>query len=114
MKIFGVVVFTISVWNLFAWLFVVGIDLTTIGSGWSKFPNGLRILLNLADRLYPYLEQVLRVQRKVSGTPGLQAHYFLSWILTVLLESLVVMLVLFGIVRLVRGCAITAGGLRQR
>ena len=102
LALFVIIFIAISALNLLAWLFVMGVDVTTIGSGRSKFSSDVRVLLHTADRIYPFVEMILSVHRKVGDLFGLRKYYFLSWILTVFLESLLATVSLYGLMKLRR------------
>jgi hypothetical protein len=102
LKLFAITFSALAALNLLGWLFVIGVDVTTIGSGRSKFSNGGRFLLSVADRIYPYVDQILSAHRKVGNTFGMRKYYFSSWFLTISLEALLATPILYGIIKLLR------------
>ncbi len=76
--------------NFFAWLFVIAVDVTTIGSGRLNYSNSIRTILNIADRAYPMFEFVLSAQGFCERTLFTNGAYYRSWLLTILIETLAV------------------------
>jgi hypothetical protein len=95
LKLFAFVYVTLVAFNLVLELFVMAVDVTTLGAGRSKYSSDVRALLTVADRGYPFAEQILSLQRHIQGLFGLQKFYYWSWILTVLIEASIVVLVVY-------------------
>lgn len=95
LKLFAFVYVTLAAFNLVLWLFVVSLDVTTLGAGRSQYSSDVRALLTVADRGYPYAEQILSLQRHIRNLLGLQRFYYSSWFLTVFIEASIVVLVLY-------------------
>jgi hypothetical protein len=102
LKLFLLVLISICALNLFAWLFVMSVDVTTIGSGRQKFSSEARLLFSFADQIYPYVDQITSVHRKVGDLFGLSKYYYTTWILTIALESSLTMVVVYGARKLLR------------
>jgi len=92
LKCWVLILLGVSTANLFAWLFVNAVDVTTIGSGRLKYSQSTRTILQIADRAYPTFEFVLTARRFCERTLLTNGAYYRSWLLTILLETLAVFL----------------------
>lgn len=90
--------------NLLLWLFVNAVDMTTIGAGRARYPQLFQSLLKLCDQLRPGADFILSPQRLIDRSIDPRGTYYLSWLVTIVAETLAIGLLLVALVAASRIC----------